>query len=309
MFAFATDYNGENRNTADIKENLAKLARAGFTHVHWGHEWDGPYSYSVYEMLQIREWLDELGLKAKGVHASDGARRSRVKTMYHYAWRQENIRDYTSENEYNRLAGVELIKNRVDLAHALDAENIVLHMQLPYKSFQEDPSFQDRYYTQACKSFDELVYYCKARNIRICIENLPGAPPEYQRRQFDFLFGRYDRDFLGFCFDTGHANIICSDNLEFARRYQDRIYMVHMADNHGLSSEECWEDGPGMSACDEHLLPFEGSFDWEGFAPILAASPYKPPYLLEAQYKGGDETAYLKRAIQAGERFAALILR
>jgi sugar phosphate isomerase/epimerase len=306
MIALATDYNGESKNTGRIKETLARIARAGFSHVHWGHEWSGDYSYSVYEMFQIKEWLGELGLGVKGIHATDGVKR-RGPEMYRYLWTEQNTRSYTAENEYNRLAGVELIKNRVDLAHELETREIVLHMQLPYKSFEKDGGYKERYYTQVCRSFDELEPYCKARHIRICVENLMGTPIEHQLYEFKLIFERYDRDFLGLCFDTGHANVVCPDKLELARLYADRLFSVHIHDNHGLISPGCWEDGPKMSACDEHILPFEGTFDWEGFAQILAASPYEAPYLLESQCNGGDEDAFLRKAIKAGERFAGMV--
>ena len=41
-------------------------------------------------------------------------------------------KDYTSDLEPNRIAGVELIKNRVELTHVLGGNEIVLHMYLPY---------------------------------------------------------------------------------------------------------------------------------------------------------------------------------
>ena len=65
MLAMTSDFHGENRKSADIKDTLAKIARAGFTHVHWCHEWTGSYIYSVHEMRQIREWCDEQGLMVK----------------------------------------------------------------------------------------------------------------------------------------------------------------------------------------------------------------------------------------------------
>jgi sugar phosphate isomerase/epimerase len=306
MLAIASDYNGESKNTGVIKGTLARIAGAGFSHVHWCHEWSGDYSYSIYEMLQIKGWFRELGLKARGIHATDGANR-KGPAMYRYPWTEQNTRNYTAENEYNRLAGVELIKNRVDLACELETGEVVLHMQLPYKLFEEDPEYKARYYAQACRSLDELEPYCKARHVRICLENLMGTPHEHQYHEFELMFERYDRDFLGFCFDTGHANVICPDSLELARLYAGRLFIAHIHDNHGLRSPACWEDGVSMSACDEHLLPFEGSFNWEEFAGILAASSHEPPYLLESQMKGGDEAEYLSRAAKAGGNFTALV--
>lgn len=303
MLAFSSDFYKESKNTDCLKTTLAQIADAGFTHVHWAHEWSGDYTYSLYEMLQIKGWLKETGLGVKGIHATDGVNLS-GKEKYRRVWTAQQTRVYTSENELNRLAGAELIKNRVDMAHELATHEIVLHMQIPYKDFEENPAFRDRYYAQACKTFAELEAYCKARAVRICLENLNGTPEEHLVHQFDLLFSRFDKDFLGFCFDTGHANITCPDCLSLARRYRDRIYCVHLCDNHGLSSDACWQDGSLMTVCDEHLLPYEGTFDWDGFAGILAGSPYKPPYVLETQLRsGGDTEAYLAKAFAAGARF------
>jgi sugar phosphate isomerase/epimerase len=289
MLAFATDYYGESKNTGEIRNTLERIARAGFTHVHWGHEWCGDYTYSIYEILQIKTWLTELGLKVKGIHATDGVFNPPKDPAV-----KQNNRSYTSPIEFNRLAGVEIIQNRVDMAYELNAESIVLHLHLPYKDFEKDPAFRDQFYTQACKSLDELEPYCRTRQIRICIENLPDSPMKHQSYQFEILFRRYSPDYLGFCFDTGHANIICPDSLEFARLYKDRLFMVHIHDNHGQT--------------DEHLLPFEGTFNWEGFAEVFASSAYEKPYLLETQLKGEeDHTRYLESAYKAGEKFSAMV--
>jgi sugar phosphate isomerase/epimerase len=308
MLAISSDYNGESKNTGVIKKTLTGIAEAGFSHVHWCHEWSGDYSYSIYEMLQIKEWFRELGLKARGIHATDGVKR-KGPAMYRYPWTEQNTRSYASENEYNRLAGVELIKNRVDLACELETREVALHLQLPYKLFEEDPEFKAGYYARVCRSFDELEPYCKTRHIRICLENLMGTPWEHQYYAFELLFGRYDRDFLGLCFDTGHANVVCPDSLEPARLYADRLFIAHLHDNHGLRSPACWEDGVSMSACDEHLMPFEGTFNWEAFAGILGVSSHEAPYLLEIHMKAGDEAEYLSRAAKVGRDLAALVER
>lgn len=314
MVAFAVDYanrsNIEKTSTAELEDILRRVAEAGFTHIHWCHEWDGDYTYSYYEMLQIRQWMDKYGLRAKGLHATEGNDRPPVEGRYKYRCESYNRRDFTSENELNRLAGVELIRNRVDMAHVLGATEIVLHMQLPYKSFEEEPGFRDRYYRQVCKSFDELQEECKAKGVRICIENLLGAPLEHQKYQFDYLFSRYDADFMGFCFDTGHSYVISNhgDMLELAKRYKDRMYAIHMSDNLGMTSDECWADDIKMTKCDLHLLPFEGTFDWDGFAKVVAESVYELPVLLEVG-RGKDEpdAEFLHRALEAGKKFTKMV--
>ena len=282
MLAMTSDFRETNRKSVDIRDTLALIVRAGFTHVHWCHEWTGAYIYSAYEMLQIREWRDELGFMVKGVHATAGEK-------------DADLKNYVSSNEYSRLAGLELIKNRVDLAYILDAEDIVLHLDLPWQRFETDKDYRDCFFRQALKSFDELEFYCKTRHIRICIENGSAVPPSHSRYMFDTLFKRYDEKYMGLCFDTGHALMACKENcLEYAERYNNRLFVLHIHDNNGEK--------------DEHLIPFEGGFDWEGFAPVLARSPYRFPILMESSHKdAGDDSIWLEKAFISGNRFASMV--
>ena len=280
MLALTSDFHGESRNSAAIKKNLEKIALAGFSHVHWCHEWNGIYLYSPHEMIQIREWCGEYGFKVKGVHATAGESGC-------------DLKDYISHNDYNRLAGVDLVKNRVDLAHCLNAEAIVLHLRLP-RELLETESGRNLFFRPVLKSFDEMEPYCRTRRIKICMENLPESLPEHSCYMYDLLFNRYDEGFMGLCLDTGHALITCKDDcLMFAKRYNDRLFMIHAHDNNGEK--------------DEHLIPFEGGFDWEGFAPLLARSPYQPPVLIESALKGdGNESLWLKKAFEEGSRFSKM---
>ena len=124
--AVNTDFAGESTRLEQIRTTLERIAQAGFTHIHWCHEWDREYMYSPYEMQQVREWMDEYGLKSKALHSTKGSAKDVNVREGHYR------KDYTSDWEYNRRAGVDLIKNRVDLAQALGAAEIVLHLYVPY---------------------------------------------------------------------------------------------------------------------------------------------------------------------------------
>lgn len=135
--AIATDMFGESTRLEDIELLLKKIAETGFTHIHWCHEWSGDYIYSRYEMEQIREWMDKYNLKAKSLHATRGSDKNDFEIEGHYR------KDYTSEWEYNRKAGVELIKNRVDLAACIGATEIVLHLYVPYQSIEKDPGLRE----------------------------------------------------------------------------------------------------------------------------------------------------------------------
>lgn len=309
MIAYATDFAGESTSTKELHQTLERIAKAEFSHIHWCHEWCSDYTYSKAEMVQIRGWMNDLGLRCKGLHATDGCRRKLSVTRFHYRCSDQDRKDYTSENEYNRQAGVELIRNRVEMARVLGTDAIVLHMQLPYKSFEQDPDFRERYFRQVYKSFDELEPFCLSQGVRLCVENMTGTPMHHQLNQFKRLYNRYSPDFLGLCFDTGHALITGMDDpLKIVRLYKDRLHMMHLSDNHGLRSESCWESGLEMAPCDEHKNPFQGLFPWDEFAKIVAESPYELPVVLEVSKRDADEEAFLKESLEAGNKFTEMVL-
>lgn len=193
--AIATDFAGEAVRLEETEHLLKSISEAGFTHIHWCHEWEGDYTYSKYEMYQIRDWMERYGLKAKALHASKGSRRNVNLLNGHYR------KDYTSDWEYNRKAGVELIQNRIDLAKYLGAEEIVLHLYPPYQTFRTRPDLREPFYARVKRSFDELQPYCREQGIRICL-------------------------------DTGHGYMSWGENLpNIIEKYRDRIYSVHLHDN------------------------------------------------------------------------------
>jgi sugar phosphate isomerase/epimerase len=259
-------------------------------------------------MLQIRAWYDTYGLRAQGVHATEGSARANIIGKYHYRYEPQNRKDYTSFNEYNREAGVDLIRNRIDLAAALGTHEIVLHMQLPYRSFAEKPGFRDRYFGQVLTSLASLETYCRERQVRICIENMMGTPNSDQIDQYERLFDAFGPDFIGMCFDNGHGH--CTNTakpLELAERFIDRLFFVHLTDNVGLTSDDHWDHCPNMSACDQHKVPFEASYPWETLVPLLASAPLEFPLTLELAQRDPSDSTFLSRALAAGNKLEEMV--
>ena len=303
MVAINTDYKNDISSIGAIEEQLDNIAKAGFSHVQWVHDWQSDYMYCDIEMKQIKEMLDKHQFGIKGIHATEGGIRARdVDGKFTFVNRyrnHENRKDYTSLNEYTRLAGVELIKNRIDLATVIGAEEIVLHMQMPWKELRESEEFKKSYWAQTLKSFDELEPYCKDKGVKIAVENLIVTPYEDQMEQFDRLFERYDFDFMGFCFDSGHGSITSHDDyLAFARRYKDRIIALHLQDTDGIP-EHLREDDLEILKHDKHMVPYTGAIDWDDLMKIVADSPYKLPVTLEVGVYGENYDQEINNLIDA----------
>ena len=81
---------------------LRGIAETGFSHVHWSHHWSTDFIYSTSEITQIVHWLKQYSLQALDMHATHGREKR-----------------WDSQHEYRRLAGVELVRNRLEMAARL----------------------------------------------------------------------------------------------------------------------------------------------------------------------------------------------
>lgn len=142
---------------------------------------------------------------------------------------------------------------------------------------------------------DWIAPMAKEMRITICVENLydgigghlvegPCCNARKAIERIDQINDRYHAEVLGFCFDTGHANLVGIDFESFLTQLDSRLKVLHIHDNDGIG--------------DLHQIPFtftktrenKSSTDWEGFirglqnvkfdgtlsfetAPVLSAFP------------------------------------
>jgi sugar phosphate isomerase/epimerase len=249
---------------------LQRIATAGFSHVHWAYHYNTDFLYSRCEIEQIAAWLDEYGLKLLDLHASHGVEKN-----------------YLSALECERLAGVELIENRMEMAARLGSDVIILH--IPAEPGTE--ADKEVFHTQLRKSLDTLRVSSARHGVRIAAENL--FPDNFAL--LDGLFDEYEADFLGLCYDAGHDNIE-SGTFEGLRALKERLISVHLHDNQGTA--------------DDHNLVFSGTVDWSRLAEILAASTYDKCVSLEVMTWHAactDEEDFLVQAHAGGRRLSAMI--
>lgn len=262
MLSMTTDYA---RDTGSPAPYLKHIADAGFSHVHWCHHWNTDFIYSRPEVDQIGRWLAEYGLRLLDLHASVGPEKN-----------------WASPAEYERLAGVELVANRIEMAARLGADVIIMHTGQP------DPADPDPFWRQLGKSLDALEPIARAHGVRIAVENGDWA---VIRR----VLAEQTPGFVGLCYDAGHGNVD-GRGLAELETLGDRLISVHLHDNDGAS--------------DQHKLPFTGTVDWPRLARILARSAYaKPPNLEVLMANTGipDEDVFLGRAFETGMHLSRMI--
>ena len=257
MLSVTTDYA---KDTGDPSPYLKRIADAGFSHIHWCHHWNTDFLYSKWEIEQIKSWLKEYGLKLLDLHGSAG-----------------NEKNWASPQDYQRLSGVELAKNRIEMTAYLGADVVIMHVP-------GDPeSIAIR------KTLDDIEPFAREYNVRIAIEN--GKFEAISK-----LLSEYGPEYLGLCYDCGHGNITGANGLDNLEILKDRLISVHLHDN----------DGNG----DQHQILFMGTVDWKRLAKIIAKSSYKKPVSMEVTMgRSGipDEMEFLAKAFETGTTFAGMI--
>lgn len=230
------------RCTESPEPYLRLIAEAGFTHLHWGHQWDSDFLYSSFELAQYKKWLKQFGLKLLDIHGSEGVEKQ-----------------WFSPEEYQRRSGVELVLNRVTMLHELEGPGCVM-MHLPpnrvIKSTPEEERLLPARVDALKRSLDEIVPILEKYDAKLAVEN---------RRNDSFgviaeVMASYPAERIGITLDTGHANIDEARGLERMERFKDRLQALHLNDNDAIG--------------DLHQPPFYGTLDWERVAKLVATSSY-----------------------------------
>lgn len=245
--------------TGDPLPYLRRIADAGFSHVHWCHHWCTDFLYSRCEIDQIGTWLKDLGLRLLDLHGSDGPEKN-----------------WGSSKEYERRAGVELVRNRLEMTARLGGDAVVMHL----------PSKPD--WDVMRRTLDELQPIATSLGVKIAVEN--GVFDNIAR-----VLSEYGPDFVGLCYDSGHGNMI-PDGLQQLEQMKQRLIAIHLHDNDGQS--------------DQHKPLFSGTVKWEQLARIITTSAYKKCISMEVAMRNTtitDEVYFLNAAYDEGMRFAQMV--
>lgn len=173
----------------------------------------------------------------------------------------------TQLNAY--LNNVVAVKS-MQLCHYLDCKYIVIHgLKLAKYLGSEEAEWE-----MTEMFLDFLAPMAKEMGITMCVENIytmigkhilegPCCDAVKAAERIDRMNDKYGAEVLGFCFDTGHANLVGIDFERFIMTLGDRLKVLHIHDNDGIA--------------DLHQVPFtftktrenKPSTDWDGFVNAL----------------------------------------
>jgi len=111
--------------------------------------------------------------------------------------------------------------------------------------------------------FRRMCNYGHKKNVRLAFENLEPLP------HIDSVMTLAD-GFHGFLWDCGH-NLCYTPHIDMPAKFGASLIGVHVHDNRGVT-----RPGDIHYRDDLHLLPFDGTLDWQWFADKLRAMPSVP---------------------------------
>lgn len=180
-----------------------------------------------------------------------------------------------------RVDAVDEVKRALEVAERIPFRFLVQHLGHSHETMSP------RALDGAFNSLEHLSIFAKERGVVIALENTPselGSPEALCR----LIQETHLRD-LKYCFDTGHAHMTEGVPRSF-ETMRERIVTTHVHDNRGEK--------------DEHLLPFEGSIDWQATLRSLASLPLLPALVLELkeQPAGKPSITQIREAFDKLER-------
>src|SRR6202050_1146590 len=238
---------------------LAEISQAGVAGVEI---FCAPQHFTYREPQAVRELAEALGEYHLEVHALHSPTERDLSPG-----RESGVPISISDTErIRRLDAVDEVKRALEVAERIPFRYLVQHMGHGRQS--ADPRKLDA----AFSSLEQLSIFAKARGVTIALENTPselGAPASLQH----FIADTHLHD-LRLCFDTGHAHIEEGVEVSFDTM-RERVATTHIHDNHGEK--------------DNHLLPYEGTVNWDTGLAAIAGAPEPVAIVLElkGQANGG----------------------
>ena len=145
----------------------------------------------------------------------------------------KNINDLWKEcDEGNKL--VENYKKDIKICKQNNIPMVVMHLT----SKKVAPNYNEI----GLERIREIVNYAKELDIKVAFENTKI------KGYLEYVIQNLDNDNVGICYDAGHCHVHFNDEFPY-EMFKNKIFAVHLHDND--------------KSDDLHLLPFDGTIDWE----------------------------------------------
>lgn len=198
------------------------------------------------------------------------ADKEQVSLSFHIPF-TENISDIIP---FIRGKSIERLSAFIKVAGRLNAKSITVHPGIFYW-FPIAKIKRTQALNRLVKGLKQMLEVCETSNVKIVLENLVQIPEGSEFYflgdnidDFKFIFEQIDSDYLGFCLDTGHANI-GEGTHKYIIELANKLSAIHYHDNKGTK--------------DNHLIIGDGNINWELVCRELTAINYNGPIISECR--------------------------
>lgn len=136
----------------------------------------------------------------------------------------------------------------------------------------------------------EIIKFAKENHVKIAFENLKV------KGTLEYIFKNIKDEDVGICYDAGHCHVHFNDEFNF-EPFKNKIFAVHLHDND--------------KSDDQHLLPFDGTINWNEVMNKILEYGYNGPITLELSYRNNylNQTIqeFYKEGYKRGEKLAQIV--
>jgi len=176
----------------------------------------------------------------------------------------------------------------IDHAKAAGAGIVIVHLS----SGENAPPVTDA----GRERFARLVDHADLTGVRVAFEN------QRKLANIAWAFETFGEDRnVGFCWDCGHETAFAHGR-QYMPLFGKRLICTHIHDNFGVFQQ------------DKHMLPFDGTFDFDRFARQIRESGYQGSLMLEVDYNKSPDLygeltheGYIARAAAAVKKLRDMV--
>jgi sugar phosphate isomerase/epimerase len=254
--------------------HLEQIASHGFeaielfaTRSHFDYADDGA-------IAKLADWLSETGLSLTSVHAP-------ITTSAANGQRGERFSNAVADNA-RRQAAVRETEAALQIARRIPFNVLVVHLGTP--SAKSQPGDNTR--ASAFRSAEEICRLAEPLGVRVALEVIPN-----ELSTAASLVAMLERDLdaphAGICLDFGHAHLM-GDVADAVETAAEHLIATHVHDNRRKD--------------DEHLVPYQGSINWDMVLMTMQKIGYDATYLMELANTSAPAPV-LEEARRARQRF------
>ena len=227
-----------------LDEKLSLFKGHGFDYIHWCDNWNDDVIYTGDKIREYVKAVSDHGITCLDVHST--------------ATHEYSI-DALDDAGYRGF--IKLLENRVQFCSEVGGDAVVVHPPRVY-----GPNLEKRVH-RSKKALESVRDLCLDLGVTLAIENCSRD----DHHILEDYFTLYEPGFMGFCYDSGHANI--NGNLDYLMGFGDRLLATHLHDNNVTG--------------DDHQYPGWGNINWERVSDWLKGLDYDKPWNLEVTHNPG----------------------